>query len=329
MITNNLRFNRNLACLLSAMFITGCSSDACNTDGESQQISIAPASTETQERDSALTEVSSIEAFIDENSFCRDVVSGLSLTQFLSSKMGAKEDLSQSRPEIGYRVFDESWFRYEFLDNRLTSIRHVVPRSNQGAEEWIAPYYAAFGTPSPSDMPRSFVEQNAWRYTLWTLPAQNIAVAFAFMPSTRQEEDVRLFGRYINIRRSEDLLNRIEQQSLEPDRDSMFPSRPRPDHEIERLIQDPEWGEVVARIQTLCEGEFTPEKILEQALAIKDLARKGGFSPAFTLRLLREAETRGAKLGLSPVFAVTNCRSSLAFGAGLVDENSIQPEGGR
>lgn len=145
----------------------------------------------------------------ESGSFCRDVLCGMSLREFLKTIPEAKENHSQSRLKIGYRAYNEFWFLYEFLDGELISIRGFMPRSHESAAEWIDPYVEAFGSPPRTVIPADYRQQDATRYMAWLLPDHNLGVRFVFLPA-QSPTDLNLFVQYMNLEKWEDLLQRLK-----------------------------------------------------------------------------------------------------------------------
>jgi len=139
-----------------------------------------------------------VKSFLQKDSFCRDVLNRLSLTEFLKSYPSAQKDTTQSLTSINYAVYLDSMFMYEFLDGELFTIRYVVPRSAESATRWIAPYREALGPPTNTVMPDEFREINASRFQSWDLPERNLRIHFAYLPPSFAEADLDLFGQFIN-----------------------------------------------------------------------------------------------------------------------------------
>jgi hypothetical protein len=261
-----------------------------------------------------------LEDWVREDSFCRDVVVGLALREFLATTTGAKEDQSQSRPEHAYRVYRESQFMYEFLDGRLFAMRYLIPRSTSSAEASVEPYHKAFGRPTSTSTPSEFRELGATRFISWTLPSLNLRVNFAYLPSEHEVADVALFGQFINIDQAKAMLRRTQSSAFADHDETGVQSQSeqsRAEQELQEQIDDPKWGLVAAKIDDLCKGQLTPNEIWIHILKTVSLAEQDRASPSFTLTLLQKAERQAADAGLSPVFAVTSCQQSLAFGSSL------------
>jgi len=262
--------------------------------------------------------VAAVETFLHENTFCRDVLEGLSLANFLTEYITATQDRDQSLAEIGYVVYRDSMFMYEFLDKKLYAIRYVVLRSAESAEQWIEPFRNAFGSPTNTVMPADFRQMQASRFVSWDLPEHNLRINFAYLPASFAEADLDLFGQFINMDRARESLTRMAQVASKRARAEKL-QRPAetsiPQRAIQEQIADPEWGRVAAMVNRLCAGQLPENEVHVQILKTIRLAQTGHFSPELTLRMLQQAEVSGIRLSLSPVIAVQSCQQSLAFGA--------------
>ena len=306
-----------IGCGSSAQSVGPASSKDISTQAPTPPISSPPPDPLSEPMTTPANTVA-VETFLHENTFCRDVLEGLPLADFLTEYVTATQDREQSLADIGYVAYRDSMFMYEFLDKRLYAIRYVVPRSTESAEQWIEPFRDAFGPPTNTLMPADFRQMQASRFVSWDLPEHNLRIHFAYLPASFAEADLDLFGQFINIDRARESLTRMAQVASKAARAEKEQSPAETSiHQrvIQEQIADPEWGRVAATVNRLCAGRLPENEVHIQILKTIRLAQDGHFSPETTLRMLQQAEISGTRLNLSPVIAVQSCQQSLAFGA--------------
>ncbi|MDB5335839.1 MAG: hypothetical protein JWN70_1458, partial [Planctomycetaceae bacterium] len=167
-----------------------------------------------------------VKEFLRRDSFCRDVLSGMAISDFLSETPTAMKDAEQSRPDIRYTVYRESMFMYEFLDGKLFAIRYTVPRSAKSASDWIAPYRKAFGPPTNTIMPDDFQKMKASKFLSWDLPQHKLRINFADLPASFGEADLDLFGQFINLETAKEFLTRRSSSGISKTARVLMPSHP-------------------------------------------------------------------------------------------------------
>lgn len=173
----------------------------------------------------ARVDASTIETFLEQNSFCSEVLKRRSLADFLTAYKTAEKDNEQSHAGIKYVVYRDRRFMYEFLDEELFAIRFVIPRSSKSAADTVAPYLKAFGPPTNTQVPDDFREAKASRFLSWDLPRHNLRVNFAYLPASFGEADLDLFGQFINVESAQDYLTRHTPSGISPDAPVSMPSR--------------------------------------------------------------------------------------------------------
>ena len=146
--------------------------------------------------------------FLKTDSFCRDVHDRMALTDFLAEHLSAAKDTAQSRSDIGYLVYQESLFLYEFLDERLFAIRYVLPKTNASAGNAIAAYEAALGAPTDTEIPADFRPFGTTKFFSWDLLEHNLRINFAHVPSRFADVEVELFGQFFNRKGMQEFLTR-------------------------------------------------------------------------------------------------------------------------
>ncbi|MES2793331.1 MAG: hypothetical protein V4719_27215 [Planctomycetota bacterium] len=297
-----------------------------NTQHESK-ISVEPAPFNKQAGAAAPSDSAEVQEFLQRDSFCRDVLSKLSLTDFLTDNLEATKDIARSRPDIRYAEYRESEFTYQFLDEELFAIRYVLPRTRQSAADSIARYRKAFGPPTTTIVPPDFQDLNASQFQRWELPQHHLRINFAYVAAGFAEADVNLVGQFINMKIAKEFLTRRTRgETNAPDRKKVdtAPKTSSARRAIEELIADPEWGKVAAIINRLCTGQISDADIHRQILKTIKAARNGNFSAQFTLKLLLQGETLASQLMVSPVIAVQSAQQSLATWSNTRESNPSQ-----
>ncbi|MDB5336017.1 MAG: hypothetical protein JWN70_1636 [Planctomycetaceae bacterium] len=195
----------------------GASSDPVRppqTTSPSQPQSDSPSAlhpiTEAPNPDSVETaQLTALQQFIQRDEFCRDVLSSQSLADFLVETLSATRDTRISRPDLGYVVYRDTMFTYEFLDEQLFAIRYILPRTRDSAEKSMVPYQQAFGLPTNTIMPQDLKDAQASTFLSWDLPEHNLRVKFAYLPPSFVESDVNLFGQFVNVKIADELGARL------------------------------------------------------------------------------------------------------------------------
>lgn len=261
--------------------------------------------------------------FLLQDSCCRDVLTELSLSDFLKESPSATKDEDQSRAEIGYAVYQDSMFMYEFLDGGLFAIRYIIPKSAESASQTIAEFQEALGPPTNTDLPSDFRQLHASRFLSWDLPEHNLRINFAYFAASFAEADLDLFGQFINFKKAQEYLRRTiahpRASNRSPEGTPSLDQRA-----LQSRIDDPQWGRVAATVHRLCAGQLPDYEIPAQVLKTTHLAQAGHFSVEFTLQALLEAEILARQRQLPPAFAVQVCQQSLAFGGAAADQVSPQ-----
>ena len=146
-------------------------------------------------------------SFIQTDSFCRDVVHAIPLTDFLKKNPDATLDRGASAANIGFQQYNESCFQYGFLDERLGSITMLLPRDKRGIDHEFAKYQDAFGPADRTDIPTKMRVNGATRHATWFLPAHDLAVSLTAQPS--KSVGSTLVGNWRSISKSKELLRRV------------------------------------------------------------------------------------------------------------------------
>ena len=287
--------NCGLLVLLVGVFLNGCNGSA------------EPESNSGEDK---------LSRFLQEDTFCRDILAKKTVESFLAETPTAKLDVAQSRADIKYAVYMESIFMYQFLDGQLFGIRYVIPRTAFSVREWIQPYQDALGEPSSTTPPDEFRKMGAYEFAQWDLPQHKLRVIFGVLRSRTAGADVDLVGVHLDTDVSREFLNRVSQSSALPveDRKQIAVTRKATaDPELQELLDDAEWGAVAAKINSLCESQISSQEIQSHIFQTIIVARRGQYSPDLVLKLLRSAETEAIQHQLSPVFAVRSTQQSMAF----------------
>jgi len=149
--------------------------------------------------------------FIEGDSFSRDVVNAIPLNRFLQENTEASLDRENSASAIGFKQYNESFFQYGFLDDKLISITMLLPRDRAGIEREFTKYQDAFGPASNTSIPAQMRANGATRHASWRLPDYDFEVSLTVQPS--QSVGLVLVGFWRSMSRSDELLRRLDRDA--------------------------------------------------------------------------------------------------------------------